>query len=955
MRSRSSRLFIVLLHLVGVSTNLPKHYSQYVWNGIVGVHPVDILSETLELDAVGGLDGLLARLPQKYRDALLSQPYWLQDDTDGRCLGPTGFSECGDATLWLVKRKPISDQSDDETDSKEKRGFFSLLSPGQIYESHRNPDGRDWGYALQLVSMDSTHKDDGECLIARGKKRQRKNEKLIYDKHPLRLGKCAKSNSWDWRFDGEGVLSKATSDKYDNVRTYSHNDTAICVWRAYNSTSAYTAPCQLQRHSDEEERIVGFSLIRYQTSPTVHGDALSIEDTSDVSDNLSQPPHENIPAVETRESGTTFYDSNDSSQQFAISDSSSKGIRTLPHTKTLSEVHAHRPVLHHVEPMSSMLRLSVSLKPPKHPQQANVFNSDKSKTTTPGKLASQLHKPKRSIPVHPYIAASKNQIWVDPQTGLEFPTDLCEYLGHTKKESGRHTLMGVGQYLKTVFNVKVYGVALYVSKRDVLADPTFKKYATLTTSQLQESREFYEYLMSTPTSDSGRVDRTLLVKINMQLSTDTMRSSMEADWKMLTQEDKDALISSSFKARSASENMLKKIKSEDNPSHCSCGQIAPEEYGADPTCCARGTELVFTWRKNGNLEVRLDGDLMDTFPRPRLASGMFYEYLRFDDPISPDARVHFADGFPFLLAPLAHVIGISMPPTADQHRESPHHKQSKIGMHRFIEDAFGAATEHATGFASYVTSQVGQVASSVGQAPKLAEQSIRGTGSFLNKRRKEVAHHLASFSAHSMEFLARRLFFLPDEWRKQTLLNSVAISLNGKEWDVVHKILPNRSSCDPNQSNKCELPHRKDETDENYSRGPSIPFFDEIGVIITPALDFTHQLYLYMVHLYLMLLLIVSFPEHTTRTRLVVTRRRRQTCSDGKSICSGSVEKWDVSLSVSVRKKSKSRKEGSGMTGNAENKEMNMYGRSFNAEPSKSSCEELQHSSNIKKSLSYFL
>jgi len=924
------------------------------------VHPVDILSETLELDAVGGLDGLLSRLPQKYRDALLSKPYWLQDDTDGRCLGPTGFSECGDATLWLVKRRPIADQSDDKADSKKKRGFFSLLSPGQIYESHRKLDERDWGYALELVSMDSTHKDDGECLLARGKKRQRKNEKsIILDKRPLRLGKCAESNSWDWRFDGEGVLSKALPAKKDKVRTHSFNDTAICVWREHNSTTAFTAPCQSQHHNDGEERIVEFSLVRYQASPTVHGDPLLMEDTLPVSDNLLQTPQKNVPAVETRESSVTSYDSNESSQQLALSDSSSQGTHTLPHTKTLSEVHAHRPALHHdLNPMSSMLKLSVSLKPPKNPQQAKVFTSGKSKTTTttPGKLASQLHAQKRTIPVHPYIAASKDQIWVDPQTGLEFPTDLCEYLGHTKKESGRHTLMGVGQYLKTVFNVKVYGVALYVSKRDVLADHTFKKFATLTTSQLQESREFYEYLMSTPTSDSGRVDRTLLVKINMQLGTDTMRSSMEADWKMLTQEDKDALISSSFKARDASTNMLKTIKNEDNPSRCSCGQIAPEEYEADPTCCARGTEMVFTWRKNGDLEVRLDGDLMDTFPRPSLASGMFYEYLRFDDPISPDARVHFADGFPFLLAPLAHVIGISMPPSADQHQESPQHKQSKVLMHRFVEDAFGAVAEHATGFASYVTSQMDQAVSSVGQAPKLAEQSIRGTGSFLNKRRKEAAHHLTSFSAHSMEFLARRLFFLPDEWRKQTLLNSVSISLNGKEWDVVHKILPNRSNCDPNQSDRCELPHRNDETDEDYSRGPSIPFFDEIGVIITPALDFTHQLYLYMVHLYLMLLLIVSFPEHTTKTRLVVTRRRRETYSDGNSTCSGSVEKWDVSLSLSYRRKSKSGKAGKDSARHNEKKAMNMHNSTFDAEPSKSSsCEELQHNSNIKKSLSYFL
>ena len=106
---------------------------------------------------------------------------------------------------------------------------------------------------------------------------------------------------------------------------------------------------------------------------------------------------------------------------------------------------------------------------------------------------------------------------------------------------------------------------------------------------------------STP---AGNFDRTLFLKTNMQLSLQTMRSSLEADWKMLTQEAKDKLIGSSMKERPVSDSMLEAIESSDNPSRCSCAQIAPEEINADPSCCARGTELVFTWRKNGNLEVR---------------------------------------------------------------------------------------------------------------------------------------------------------------------------------------------------------------------------------------------------------------------------------------------------------------------------------------------------------------
>ena len=61
----------------------------------------------------------------------------------------------------------------------------------------------------------------------------------------------------------------------------------------------------------------------------------------------------------------------------------------------------------------------------------------------------------RKIPKHPYIEASNDGVWVDDETGLEYLTDLSDYLGHDRKETGRHTLMGVGQYTRTVFKIKV--------------------------------------------------------------------------------------------------------------------------------------------------------------------------------------------------------------------------------------------------------------------------------------------------------------------------------------------------------------------------------------------------------------------------------------------------------------------------------------------------------------------
>jgi hypothetical protein len=155
--------------------------------------------------------------------------------------------------------------------------------------------------------------------------------------------------------------------------------------------------------------------------------------------------------------------------------------------------------------------------------------------------------------------------------------------------------------------LQVYGVALYVSKRDVLADPALAPFASLSSEELRESEDFYSVLrhMASPgDSNGGLFDRTLFIKTNMQLGLDTMQNSLQSDWKLLTQEAKDTLIGSSMKPRPVSDAMLSVIQSPDNPSKCSCAQTAPEEYNADPSCCARGTELVFTWRKDGDLEVR---------------------------------------------------------------------------------------------------------------------------------------------------------------------------------------------------------------------------------------------------------------------------------------------------------------------------------------------------------------
>ena len=141
-----------------------------------------------------------------------------------------------------------------------------------------------------------------------------------------------------------------------------------------------------------------------------------------------------------------------------------------------------------------------------------------------------------------------------------------------------------------------------------MADPSFQQYAGLSAEELRKRPDFYEKLRTMPTpgsdpSEGGYFDRTLYLKTNMQLSTETMRSSLDSDWTKMSDADKALLISTSMEPRPAEQQMLDEITRADNPSRCSCAQIAPAEYEADSSCCARGIELAFTWRKNGDVEV----------------------------------------------------------------------------------------------------------------------------------------------------------------------------------------------------------------------------------------------------------------------------------------------------------------------------------------------------------------
>lgn len=413
---------------------------------------------------------------------------------------------------------------------------------------------------------------------------------------------------------------------------------------------------------------------------------------------------------------------------------------------------------------------------------------------------------------------------------------------------------------------------------------------------LKDDVEFYELLMS-----EGHLDRTLFLNLNMQLSCDTMRSSLEADWQFLSPDHKRQLNSMTLKPRLANEDMLEKIMDEkENPSRCSCGQIAPMEYEADISCCSRGSELVYTWRKNGDMEVslfacdhvfshiineilimldlnftqfqvRLDGRLLEVFDDPLIGQGIFYEYLRRDDPMSVEARDAFADGFPFLLRPLSRAGNMKFDQTP---RKAKKTKKAPAFPNPIF--AVGGMVFHTASYVGgWMKSSADETMDHFINTSRMVGSSAHGVAVKLNQRRDWMASSVVNVAMMSTLMVASRVPFFPEEWKHH--MEDHIESNTGQiapiaEWDG-------------GGSPKCtaRLHHSRigdciPSTHSTASYGPEPePLFDyrtdEIGVLSYPGMNSTRQIFLFMVHLYLVLLLIVSLPADQSTTVLIKCKR----------------------------------------------------------------------------------
>ena len=441
-------------------------------------------------------------------------PYWLQDTLTGDCLGPFGdFSDCGDVTLW----KFLSGDEDEHPRAKgttrggkrRTRGrwgrLFQLGGQGSKYVDIKVRDPKRNGkerqrssqglYALQLVDpaagflppcsdscTDIT--DDGplpvaatgsesqlDCLRHEQDAAVHKSERFI-----IGISSCsAQGSPYIWSYDN-GILF--SEEETQSRRRRPSAERPLCLARNTTSSSAIMQPCNSDVFNTfgldvnvEGIRAVHLTLVR-QTKDIEMGD--------DISTIASGHPGRSF----LHDMGVAL---NEKAKMLRRNNSENFQMKTghLPSTQSSSSAHlsgsgavaSHKHSLTRDDQRPTSISLSghaTSIRSDGFKTRKIDFFKDSNPillagdglkstdTKLPfssfppnkqGRLAKPvgLHKMKK----HPYIEASKNGLWEDPQTGLFYRTDICEYLGHSRKEAGRHTLTGVGLYTRTVFNIKV--------------------------------------------------------------------------------------------------------------------------------------------------------------------------------------------------------------------------------------------------------------------------------------------------------------------------------------------------------------------------------------------------------------------------------------------------------------------------------------------------------------------
>lgn len=240
---------------------------------------------------------------------------------------------------------------------------------------------------------------------------------------------------------------------------------------------------------------------------------------------------------------------------------------------------------------------------------------------------------------------------------------------------------------------------------------------------------------------------------------------------------------------------------------------------------------------------------MDTFARPDMAEGIFYEYLRYDNPISPDLRDRVVDGFPFLLGPFAQVRGIH------------------IGHHASTKDSNPAENPLFRTFTSFASSTFSMASEWFDTTHRELSQIVEETKVHFDAMKQEM-HKISDEFHRRREHMIKQIVLLPE-----SIMNSLSRDKDSIE-DVARWTEQNITPSEAVETKREPMGRYFGYPLSRWLGESHYHASDEIGPMrVHPTMDSTRKVFLALVHLYLLLLFIVSFPgSYSTKTKILIRK-----------------------------------------------------------------------------------
>jgi hypothetical protein len=258
----------------------------------------------------------------------------------------------------------------------------------------------------------------------------------------------------------------------------------------------------------------------------------------------------------------------------------------------------------------------------------------------------------------------------------------------------------------------------------------------------------------------------------------------------------------------------------------------------------------------------IERQLFVQFPFINSHSGIFYEYLRLDDPMSHDFLDRVVDGFPFLLGPLDHGLDIHLKAVKKNFVSGHYHQHLSRSLTNAVESLVshaGEAMNVVQNGATVMSSRLLDAARSMTDASQKLIQDLNSRGESSKRNIAIFANKVVSSALKRDVNIHEALSGVSDHLRR-----SLRTAKENKTTKLRHVVLE-----------KLLLSIGEETAPEPVLNGQHC---DSSGIPeqggSTSHERSMEQVFLGLVHTYLLLLLIASVPA----TFRIKTRRRRMKC-----------------------------------------------------------------------------